>query len=112
VNDGFSKVCDGMPIAQPVCDVCKRGNRKLKIEKISQGAATTIRLIGRFQSEHIDELKEQLQYNGARVFLDLSEVTLVDAEVVRFLGACEDGGIELVHCSPYIREWIKQERKI
>ena len=100
-----------MPIAQTVSDVCNRGNRKLKIEKISQGAATTIRLIGHFQSEHIGELKEQLQHNGPRFFLDLSEVTLVDAEVVRFLGACEDGGVELVHCSPYVRKWIKQERK-
>ena len=88
MNDAFSKVCDGMPIAQPVSDVYKRGNLKLKIEKISQGVATTIRLIGRFQSEHIGELKEQLQRNGPRFILDLSEVTLVDAEVVRFLGAC------------------------
>lgn len=84
----------------------------MKIEKISQGGATTIRLIGHFQAEHLGELKEQLQDNGLRLVLDLAEVTLVDAEVVRFLGACEAGGVELVHCSPYIREWIKQDRKI
>lgn len=84
----------------------------MKIEKVSQGGAiTTIRLIGHFQADHVGELKEHLQHNGPRVVLDLSEVTLVDADVVRFLGACEDGGVELVHCSPYIREWIKQERK-
>jgi hypothetical protein len=42
--------------------------------------------------------------------LDLSEVTLVDIEVVRFLTSCEDEGIELVHCPPYVREWIVRER--
>jgi hypothetical protein len=42
--------------------------------------------------------------------LDLEEVTLVDIEVVRFLGDCEDNGIELSRCSPYVREWINRER--
>jgi hypothetical protein len=40
----------------------------------------------------------------------LEEVTLVDVEVVRFLGMCEANGVELVHCSPYIREWIRREQ--
>jgi hypothetical protein len=44
------------------------------------------------------------------IVLDLEEVTLVDAEVVRFLGICEAKGVELVHCSPYIREWVFRER--
>jgi len=35
---------------------------------------------------------------------DLDQVTLVDGAVVRFLIACEAGGIELRHGSPYIRE--------
>ena len=38
--------------------------------------------------------------------LDLQEVTLVDVEVVRFLGLYEAKGVELSHCSPYIREWF------
>jgi hypothetical protein len=42
--------------------------------------------------------------------LDLDEVTLVDVEVVRFLGVCEAAGIALLHCSPYIREWIVREQ--
>jgi hypothetical protein len=31
-------------------------------------------------------------------------------EVVRFLGVCEAEGIALLHCSPYIREWIAREQ--
>jgi hypothetical protein len=42
--------------------------------------------------------------------LDLDEVTLVDLDVVRFLSACEEKGVELLNCSPYIREWMRQER--
>jgi hypothetical protein len=30
----------------------------------------------------------------------LEEVTVVDVEVVRFLGMCEAKGFELLHCSP------------
>ena len=42
--------------------------------------------------------------------LDLEEVTLVDLDVVRFLGVSEAAGVELVNCSPYIRDWIFKER--
>jgi anti-anti-sigma regulatory factor len=83
----------------------------MKIEKNSQHGVTTVHLIGHFQSDHIGELKDQLRHNGPRYVFDLTEVTLVDADVARFLGSCEVGGIGIVNCSPYIREWIKQERK-
>ena len=83
----------------------------MKIERASSGGETTIRLIGRFQSEHIEDLKRQLQGNGPLWVLDLEEVTLVDVEVVGFLRACEAEGVEILHCSPYIREWMLREGK-
>jgi hypothetical protein len=83
----------------------------LKIERDLQSGKTTIRLIGRFQSEHIGELEKQLQAPGLRCVLDLKEVTLVDLDVVRFLGICEAEGVEIVRCSQYIREWIVRERE-
>lgn len=85
----------------------------MRIEKDSQGGKTTIRLIGHFQSEHIGELKKQLQDNcrfRPQFVLDLKEVTIVDVDVVRFLGACELEGMKILHCSAYIREWIVRER--
>ena len=45
-----------------------------------------------------------------RIVLDLEDVTLVDLDVVRFLALSEAGRVELVNCSPYIREWIFRER--
>ena len=81
-----------------------------KIQKDSNGKSTTIRLIGRIQSEQLDELKAETADLGSRVILDLSEVTLVDVEVIYFLSDCEEKGIEVIHCSPYIKEWIRRER--
>jgi len=82
----------------------------LKIEKYSDGNSTTIQLIGRMQAEHLEELEKQIRESGPAITLDLEEVTLVDVEIVRFLGACETGGATLLNCSPYIREWIGKER--
>jgi len=41
--------------------------------------------------------------------LNLTEVTVVDLDVVRFLIRCEDEGVELVQCPFYVREWIRRE---
>ena len=82
----------------------------LRIEKASDRQSTTIRLIGRMRAEHLDELKAQINDGTSRVALDLEEVILVDVDVVRFLGMCQAEGNRLVHCSPYIENWIDKER--
>jgi hypothetical protein len=101
----------GTPPATNHSDVSKRGVLTLRIESDSVGGKTTVRLIGCFASEHIEELKNQFQSSGARFVLDLTELTLVDVDVVRFLGLCEAGGVKMVNCPLYIREWMKQERR-
>jgi anti-anti-sigma regulatory factor len=82
----------------------------LKIEKVTDGYSTTIRLIGRMQAEHLEELKTQMRESGSKITLDLEEVSLVDVDVVRFLGTCQAEGISLMHCPPYINDWIAKER--
>jgi hypothetical protein len=42
--------------------------------------------------------------------LDLSEITIVDADVIRFLSVTEREGSQLMGCPPYVREWILPER--
>ena len=59
----------------------------LKIEKISDGRKTTIRLSGRLRSEHVDQLKTQIEGDQAGIALDLDGLTLVDVGAVRFLNA-------------------------
>jgi len=85
-------------------------NMTLKIDKYSDGNGTTIRLIGRMRAEHLQELEKQIRESGPAIILDLEEVTLVDVEIVRFLGTCETRGATLLNCSPYIRDWIGKER--
>jgi len=82
----------------------------LRIEKDFDGQQTTIRLIGHMQSEHLEELKAQMKGSGSGIVLDLEEVTLVDVEVVRFLGVCEAEGSTVLRCAPYIREWMRREQ--
>ena len=82
----------------------------LKIERYSDGLSTTIRLIGRMRAEHLEELKTQIGESGSKIALDLEEVSLVDVDVVRFLGTCQAEGISLMHCPPYINDWITKER--
>jgi hypothetical protein len=60
----------------------------LKIEKPAGEHSTIIKLIGRIRAEHLAELRAQIAASAPSI-LELKEVTLVDAEVVRFLSACE-----------------------
>lgn len=82
----------------------------LKIERSSDGRSTVLRLIGRLRSEHIEELKSQIVVGEPPTALDLEGVTLVDREVVHYLATCEAAGVEVIHCSPYIREWMLREQ--
>ena len=82
----------------------------LRIESVSDEHGTTIRLIGRMQAQHVEELKAQIGAGGARIVLDLEELGLVDIDAVRFLGICQAGGVSIVHCAPYINDWIAKER--
>ena len=82
----------------------------LKIERISGKRRTRICLSGQLRCEHLDQLKSELERGGPRVALDLQEVDLVDIDAVRFLNAFESTGVSILHCSPYIREWMARER--
>ncbi len=82
----------------------------LRIETSFDGQTAILRLIGRIESEYLDVLQAHVRRHRPRVVLDLNEVTLVDVGIVRFLIACEDEGIELLNCAPYIRNWISGER--
>jgi hypothetical protein len=83
----------------------------LRIEKSFDAGKTIFRVSGRIGADHLVDLRLQTEGMGPGTLLDLEHVTLVDVEGVGFLSDCEAKGIELVHCSPYIREWITRERQ-
>ena len=82
----------------------------LRIEKQADGCVTRLRLSGRIQSDNIGAVQSAMNDGCADRILDLSEVTLVDLDVVRFLISCESKGVSLVQCPAYIQEWILRER--
>jgi hypothetical protein len=82
----------------------------LKIRQVADKCGRRICLSGQLRSEHLDQLKSEVKRGGPSVTLDLEELDLVDIEGVRFLNACESAGVSILHCSPYIREWMLQER--
>ena len=83
----------------------------LKIEPFSGKGGIRIRLSGELRSEHLDQVRAEIRRTDRSARLDLDEVDLVDLAAVRFLNDCEAQGVEVVNCSPYIREWMSQELK-
>jgi hypothetical protein len=82
----------------------------LKIERICDLHKVRLRLSGEFRSHHLDQVKIEIS-RGEPIALDLEEVDLVDIEAIRFLNAREDEGVPVLHCSPYIQEWMSRERQ-
>jgi len=70
-------------------------------------------LIGRMSDEDLPELRSVIASESdiSGIALDLKDLTLVDGEVVRFLGQCETKKITLKNCPAYIRDWIEGSRK-
>ena len=83
----------------------------LRITRTTNGEVV-FKLSGRIETKDIAELQALIsgETSGQGIFLDLSDITLVDQDVVNFLGLCEIDGIKLKNCPAFVREWIKRER--
>jgi hypothetical protein len=83
-----------------------------RIETAARGKCTVFILSGRIEELAIAELRRlfepQTDYRG--IVLDLREVGVVDREVMRFFMSCEEDGVRLENCTPYIREWMEREK--
>ena len=78
-----------------------------KIERSGRtGKAVVLRVCGRIEAEHISTIQEMIGRENSRVVLDLTEVMLVDRDVVDFLAGCERRGVELRNCPGFLREWV------
>jgi anti-anti-sigma regulatory factor len=86
----------------------------LRIQKSIEDESVVFRLIGRIQAQHIPDLLSLLKSESSyrSIVLDLEQVKLVDRDAVLFLALSEALGATLQNCSPYIREWIDQERNM
>ncbi len=83
-----------------------------KIERFASGEnVVVLRVCGRIQMEHVSTVKDLILRETSAVVLDLTEVTLVDRDVVNFLAVCERRGIELRNCPAFLREWVVKEQQ-
>jgi hypothetical protein len=78
----------------------------LRIER----AQARVRLSGEFRSEHVAQVKTEIEGCGPSAVLDLEELDLISVEGIHFLIACEAKGIRVLNASPYVREWMSRER--
>ena len=83
-----------------------------RIETVARGTLQVFLLSGGIDAQAIAELRRLLEFEtrARNVVIDLKDVTLVDREGMRFLMGCEADGMQLEHCTPYIREWIEREK--
>ena len=68
----------------------------LKIERIFGARETRIRLSGQLRSEHLSQVRSEVEGAEQPVALDLEEVDLVDIDGVRFLNECESAGVSIL----------------
>jgi anti-anti-sigma regulatory factor len=83
----------------------------LRVHRLENGEVV-ITLSGRLDKESIAELEKSIgaEASGRPLVLDLKDVTLAGQDAIEFLARCEAAGVSLVHCAPYIREWITRQR--
>ncbi len=83
----------------------------LRIERLCENHGTRICLSGDLRSAHLANLCAEIEQFGQPATLDLDEVNVVDLDGIRFLNECQARGLQVVNCSPYIREWMLQEKR-
>lgn len=85
-------------------------NAMLRIHRRANGDVV-FALSGRIDKENIVELETLIGAEGRdrRIVLDLRDMTLTGQDGIAFLARCEAGGIALVNCDPYVREWIARQ---
>src|ERR1700692_2083505 len=100
---GLDGVRRGSGVVQPMT---------FRIYREVSGTNVSLRLLGHLRVEHLEELRTQLEAKGSDIVADVSGLTLISVEGIRFLNSCEDRGIAITNASQYISEWMTLERTI
>ena len=82
-----------------------------RIERSTDARGVTFLLSGEMDNDHVAELEALMATESDRlVFLDLTDVTVVNREAITFLAGVEAAGAVLVNCPEYVRSWIDAEQ--
>ena len=83
----------------------------LRIKRLREKSGTRLCLAGELRYTHLVDVRAEIEQVGQPATLDLDEVNVVDIDGVRLLNECLARGIQVVNCSPYIREWMIHEKQ-
>ena len=82
-----------------------------KVERLAgNGQAVVLRLCGHITAEYVSTIEELVAREEGPLTLDLSEITLVERDVVHCLARYVLRGVELRNCPPFIQEWVNKEK--
>ncbi len=74
--------------------------------------SVTLSIAGKCNGGCLGELRraiEKARRSNKSVFIDMSEITLVDRPSVQFLAEQARDNVTLINCPPYIEPWIERE---
>jgi len=75
------------------------------------GHSIRLMLNGKFSEDALPELEQSIsnaRHAHQQIYIDLSEVTLVDRKTVEYISDQADQNVKLVNCPIYLRHWIRQ----
>jgi hypothetical protein len=83
-----------------------------RIESAARGGFTVFILSGRIEQAAIAELRRLLdgRTDLRYIVFDLTEVSIIDREIMLYFVRYEADGVTLENCTPYIREWMEREK--
>ena len=83
----------------------------LRMKWLRETRGTRLLLSGELRRAHLADLRAEIEQCVQPATLDLDEISVVDIDGIRLLNECPAQGIQVVNCSPYIREWMLQEKR-
>lgn len=78
------------------------------------GESVTLQVNGRFDADSLDALEQSIdaaRHLDKQIFIDLSEVTLIDRKAVAYLSEKAGIGVRLINCPNYLSRWIEGTKK-
>jgi anti-anti-sigma regulatory factor len=82
---------------------------KITAESNPGESAVTLLLNGKFSEDALPELEQTIseaRVTNRHIYIDLSEVTLVDRKAVQYFSEQAVGNVKLINCPIYLRSWI------
>ena len=84
---------------------------KIKAEPHPAQRSITLLLDGKISEHAIPALRQSItdaRRKNHVIYIDLSEVTLVDRKAVQYFSEQAAADVKLVNCPTYLRHWIRQ----